>query len=115
MKKVIFFSIVSASLFQFCHSSKKIAIAKSAHSPITYLGNVRPLMQDNCTPCHFPPKGFKKALDTYPSASANIDEMIRRINLNSTDKGFMPFKHAKLNDSIIHVFEQWKKDGLPEK
>jgi hypothetical protein len=46
----------------------------------------------------------------------DIDEIIRRIELNPTDKGFMPFKKtAKLNDSTINVFKKWKADGMLEK
>ena len=41
--------------------------------------------------------------------------MIRRIELNPTDKGFMPFrKTEKLSDSTIAVFKQWKADGMLE-
>jgi hypothetical protein len=75
----------------------------------------KPLIVANCSPCHIPPKGFKKALDTYDAAKTNIDDMLTRINLNPGDRGFMPFKHPKLSDSTINVFAQWKKDGLLEK
>jgi hypothetical protein len=36
--------------------------------------------------------------------------------LNPGERGFMPFKKtAKLSDSTIAVFKQWKEDGLGEK
>ncbi len=81
---------------------------------LTYTTNVQPTIVANCSPCHIPPKGFKKAYDTYNAVRGDIDEIMRRINLNPGDKGFMPFKHAKLNDSIINIFSQWKTDGLRE-
>ena len=82
---------------------------------LTYLANVQPLMMTNCTPCHFPPRGNKKPYDTYTATMGDIDPILERIQKNPGDKGFMPFKHAKLSDSTINVFVQWKKDGLLEK
>ena len=82
---------------------------------VTYAGSIQTLLVNNCSPCHFPPRGNKKPLDTYAAASANIDDVIKRISLNPTDRGFMPFKHSKLPDSTIQAFVQWKKDGLLEK
>ena len=81
---------------------------------ITYMANVQPTIVANCSPCHIPPKGFKKAFNTYDSVRLNIDEMIARIQKRPDEKGFMPFKHQKLSDSTIMVFVNWKKDGLLE-
>ncbi len=117
MKKLsVLLCIIMVGFFQYCSSSKKSSSASAASkASITYVANVQPMITAHCSPCHIPPKGFKKALDTYDAAKANIDDMIRRINLEPDQKGFMPFKHAKLNDSSIHIFTQWKADGLMEK
>jgi hypothetical protein len=71
---------------------------------------------NNCVPCHIPAKGGrKKAFDSYASVKTDIDEMIKRIELNPTDKGFMPFKkNEKLSDSVVTVFKKWRDDGLLE-
>jgi hypothetical protein len=70
---------------------------------------------NNCSPCHIPAKGGnKKAYDNYGNVKNDIDDIIRRISLNPGDRGFMPFKHAKLSDSTIAVFVKWKADGLAE-
>lgn len=82
---------------------------------ITYNANIQPLMVANCSPCHMPPKGFKKAYNTYDAVKGDIDAIISRIEKNPGDKGFMPFKHPKLSDSTIQVYVQWKTDGLLEK
>ncbi len=113
MKKIILISLLSAgTIFQFCSTTKQaqVPVAK-----VTYAGNVQPLIQNNCSPCHIPPKGNKEALNTYESAKAHIDESITRIKRNPDEKGFMPFKHPKLSDSTINVFVKWKDDGLLEK
>ena len=43
---------------------------------ITYTANVQPIMVANCTPCHFPPKGFKKPYDTYEAVVADIEPIL---------------------------------------
>ncbi len=114
MKKWILLLCLCVITLQFCVSSKKTT-ATPGHVSLTYVSNIQPVIVSNCSPCHIPPKGFKKALDSYDAVKANIDDMIARINLNRGDKGFMPFKHAKLSDSLINVFVQWKADGGIEK
>ncbi len=114
MKKVcVLLLLITPFVLQFCSSSKNVAAKTPA--ALTYTANVKPLMEMNCTPCHFPPKGNKKAYDNYLAVKGDIDQIIDRVNRNPGDRGFMPFKHPKLSDSAINVFVQWKKDGLAEK
>ena len=114
MKKLCILLVLALPfVFQFCNSSKKSARAMAVPK-VTYIANVQPTILANCSPCHFPPKGFKKPLNSYDSARLNIDEMIARIQKQPNEKGFMPFKHQKLADSTIMVFINWKKDGLLE-
>jgi hypothetical protein len=54
-------------------------------------------------------------LNTYTAVSSSIDDIVTRIQLHPGEKGFMPFKRARLSDSTINVFKQWKADGLLEK
>lgn len=113
MKKLcVLLLLMAPFVLQFCSSSKNAA--KKQPGKLTYTANVQSLIAANCSPCHFPPKGNKKPLDTYFSVTANIDSIINRIQKNPGDKGFMPFKHPKLSDSTINVLVQWKKDGLIE-
>ena len=95
-----------------CPSSRK---ATASARKVTYTMDIQPLVAANCTPCHFPDKnGMKKPLNSYTAVKDNIDSMLYRIQLNPTDKGFMPFKHPKLSDSVITVFKQWRDNGAPE-
>lgn len=113
MKKIFVLLLVTAIiLLQFCTpKSAQVAIPK-----FTYEANVMPLIAKSCSPCHIPPKGFKKAYVAYDVVKADVDELIRRVQLNPTDRGFMPFKAAaKLPDSVINVLVKWKADGLLEK
>lgn len=113
MKKyLLVMGIVAAlAVFSNCSSTKKTTAVPIPKA--TYSNQVTTVIMNNCTPCHVPSKGGnKKAFDNYENAKTDIDEMIRRIELNPADKGFMPFKHAKLPDSTIAVFKKWKADGL---
>ncbi|HSU27560.1 MAG TPA: hypothetical protein VLJ68_04205 [Chitinophagaceae bacterium] len=124
MKKMILFLtlVVTVVAFTYCSHSKKATSSTNSTNTTTttvakvsYTNNIVPMIMNNCVPCHVPSKGGnKKAYDNYPNVKADIDEMIRRIELNPGDRGFMPFKHAKLSDSAINVFKQFKADGIVE-
>ena len=118
MKKLIVLSASALSVLVLvnCSSSKKAA-AKTVEVPkSTYQANLQTAIVGYCSPCHIPAKGGnKKPYDNYANVKADIDEIIRRIELNPGERGFMPFKkQAKLSDSTIAVFKQWKTDGLLE-
>lgn len=119
MKQFLFvaFSLSTVLVFSYCSSSKKTAVAKPALVPVlNYETNIQALVLANCSPCHIPAKGGNKlALDNYESVKNNIDAVISRIELNAGERGFMPMKRAKLSDSTIAVFKQWKTDGLAGK
>lgn len=107
--------IVLALIVSYCNPSKKIAAAEK--SKITYETGVSNIIATSCSPCHIPANGGnKKAFDNYVNVKSDIDEIIRRIELNPGERGFMPFKKsAKLSDSTINVFKKWRDDGLNEK
>ena len=109
--KVLTVIVLSVLAFQFCTGTKKAG----RNAKITYLNNVQYTLQANCAPCHFPPQGNKKPLNTYTTAKDEIDDIIVRINKQPGERGFMPLKHPKLADSTINVFVKWKADGLLEK
>ena len=114
MKKIYVFAGVAvlAMSLTYCSSSKKAAAAPKT----TYTANVSTVIAGNCAPCHIPSKGGnKKAYDNYANVKADIDDIIRRIELNPTDRGFMPFKKTeKLPADVIAVFKKFKEDGALE-
>ena len=122
MKKISIFLLLGTTVLVLvnCDPSKKAA-AKTETAPppkvaVTYATNLEPIIMANCSPCHIPAKGGnKRAYDNYANVKTDIDEIIRRIELNPTDRGFMPFKHPKLSDSTIMMFKQFKADGAMEK
>lgn len=118
MKKLFLLSGAALTVFILanCSSSRKAASKTTEAAKLTYSSNVQAVITTYCSPCHIPAKGGnKKPYDNYANVKTDIDEIIRRIELNPGEKGFMPFrKPAKLSDSTIAVFKQWKTDGLLE-
>jgi hypothetical protein len=112
---VLVLLIATAIIFSYCSSSKKAS--KNPPPKMVFENSLQTLIAGNCSPCHIPQKGGqKKAYDNYANVKADIDDIIRRIELSPTERGFMPFrKTEKLSDSTIAVFKQWKADGLLEK
>ena len=106
---------IIAIVFSNCNSAKKTAVTVVPKS--TYTTDVSAVLMSNCAPCHIPAKGGnKKPYDNFANTKADIDEIIRRIEMNPGERGFMPFKKtAKLSDSTIALFKKWRDDGLLEK
>jgi hypothetical protein len=111
MKKVLVPALFLSTLviFQFCSSSKKAQKTPK----LTYTNKVQSLIAGNCSPCHV---GNARSghLDSYDSAKAHINDIVRRIQLNPTDKGFMPSRRPKLPDSTVQFFIAWKDAGTPQ-
>ncbi len=116
MKKIILLFCLTASvvLLMNCHS-KKAQTTPVVMSKVTFQGNVKMLVQTKCAPCHVNEGGRLPDYLLYDVAKKDADDIIRRVHLNPGEKGFMPQRNPKLSDSAIHVFEQWKADGLTEK
>ncbi len=115
MKKAPFIIILAVAII-FAACSKKSNPGKSVVKATTYTTDIVPLLQAKCTPCHLPTKGgFKADFENYESAKKYGDDMLARVQLNPGEKGFMPFKHAKLSEEEIAVFKKWVNDGLKEK
>ena len=117
MKKMYLLCLLGGSVLALTNCDPAKKAAAKAPPKMTYETNLQTLIAGNCSPCHIPSKGGnKKPYDNYANVKTDIDEIIRRIELNPTDRGFMPFKkREKLSDSTIMVFKQWRTDGLLEK
>lgn len=113
MRKIVFLAFVATAvtLFTQCRSTR----SASQQQKLSYAAHIQPIMAEKCTPCHFPDKGGKvEALNNYAAVKGHIDDIIRRIQLNPGERGFMPLKKPKLSDSTINVFKQWKEEGMAE-
>ena len=107
-----------ASIFQYCKSSKETTktIKKVFENPVTYTNNIKPIMLQKCTPCHFPERGRKKMLNTFSSTKENIKDIMNRVQLPIGDKKFMPFKNKRpaLTKEEIQLLSDWIAQSMPE-
>lgn len=111
---ILLFTICCVLGLSFCTSTKKtVADPKMDTSGITYSTSIAPIMQANCTPCHFPGEGKVTFLDTYGSVSKNIDGILFRIQQPVGADGFMPAgSHESLSNNDIQKFKDWKAAGM---
>ena len=116
LKRIVFsfLFILAFSTLQFCKSSQK-ATTKKSEPIISYSQNIAPILERSCTPCHFPEQGKKKMLNTYDAVKENIDDILRRVQLDVSDKEYMPFKSKKpaLSKEEIDVLNGWVKQKMP--
>ncbi|MBK8520923.1 MAG: cytochrome c [Chitinophagaceae bacterium] len=98
--------------FAACSKKSNPAKVKS----ITYSGDILPLLQAKCSPCHMPSKGGNKAnFENYEGAKKYGAELLARVIKNPTDRGFMPKMNPKLSEDEIALIRKWNEQGLLEK
>lgn len=116
MKKIsLIFTIAAITLFAAC-SQKNSASKTPKVIPTTYTTDIVPLIQAKCSPCHLPSKGGRKAsFESYDAAKKYSADILARIQLNPTDRGFMPFKNEKLSADEIVLVKKWLDQGMLEK
>jgi hypothetical protein len=118
MKKFILLSSLcfSFALIIFSCSRKSaaaLASKKQAAHVAMYESSVKPLIATKCAPCHLPTEGGKKKpLDNYDSVKVIATDIVRRVELNPGEKGFMPFKKSKLSAEEIAVFKKWVEEEV---
>ena len=114
MRKILFsLMVICALCFLQSHNN---ATTYKEPTTVSYAKDIVPILQNSCTPCHFPPDGRKEPLDSYEAVKKNIVEVIERVKLPTDHRKFMPFKSKKpvLSDSLIVVLETWQKQNMPE-
>lgn len=118
MKKVFVIACLSAVILFAACAKKNTATTSTATATnaTSYTAAVLPLIQAKCSPCHTPSKGGNKAnFEDYESTKKHAADIVRRIQMEPGQRGFMPFKHAKLTDDEIAVFKNWVDGSTVEK
>jgi uncharacterized membrane protein len=118
-KPLIILAAVLLMVLQFCKPTQTTTADTKKDAPpavlVSYEKDIRPLMLERCTPCHFPEMGKKKMFDTYAATKTDVSEIIRRIKLKPEEVQFMPFKSKKpaLTEKEIQLFSDWLSQGMP--
>jgi uncharacterized membrane protein len=110
--------LVLSITLQFCSSSKKAAStdrATAAVPAVSYAKDIQPILQEKCTPCHFPETGRKLPLHTYEAVRDNAKDILRRVQLPQDHVSFMPFKNKKapLTEAEIKLMKDWVAGNMP--
>ena len=93
--------------------------ASAAVSPVTYHGQIEPIVMQDCAPCHRPGESGPFSLLTYEDVKKRAAQIVK-----VTGSRFMPpwlpepgygqFKEERrLTDAQIKLFAEWVKQGTP--
>lgn len=84
---------------------------------ITYVNDVKPIIDNNCISCHNNPpvNGAPMPLLTYEDVKNAIENRGLISRISSEDTGFlMPFGGPRLPQNLVEIVIQWETDGLLE-
>jgi hypothetical protein len=115
IKRIFYVLFISMAMtLSFCTTTRKAASSDTNEKGVvTYVTDIAPLMEQHCTPCHFPGGGKMKFLDTYKAVKDNIDNIIYKVGLSVGADGFMPFKSdVALSASQIEALKSWRDSGM---
>jgi len=110
--------LLIAFTFQFCKTKQTTVTLKKINKSevlVSYIKDIRPIMVQKCTPCHFPERGKKELLHTFGKTQEYVMAIIKRVQLPTTHKKFMPFKSKKtpLTKAEIKLFTDWLNQNTP--
>lgn len=115
MKKLLLCAAILAIITVACSKKVSSSSGTAAKPTVTYALNIQPLIESKCAPCHLPTKGGRKTpFDSFEATRTYIDPIINRVQLASTEKGFMPFKNEALSAEEIALLKKWKEEGLAQ-
>ncbi|WP_411767024.1 hypothetical protein [Winogradskyella sp. A3E31] len=85
---------------------------------ITYVDDVRPIIQTNCTSCHGDPptNAAPNSMVNYSQVVDAVENrgLINRISSQPGESGFMPLGGSRLPQNLIDLIEQWEDEGFIE-
>ena len=93
--------------------------ASAAADPVTYHGQIAPIILKDCAPCHRPGESGPFSLLTYEDVKKRAAQIVK-----VTSSRFMPpwlpepgygqfQEERRLSDAQIELFEAWVKQGTP--
>lgn len=102
-----------------CTSASEEDLVDATELPnlITYNGEVKSIVDNNCIVCHAnpPENGAPMPLITYENVKEAVENRGLIARISSQDLGFlMPFGGPRLPQNLIDTIIQWEADGLLE-
>lgn len=114
--KLAFLTLSLSILLINCNSSKKGTEGYTSKKKISYTKDIKPIVENSCIPCHIPPEGRKKPLESYIHVKENIVAILERVQLPQDNRKFMPPVNKKpaLTEAQIAVLLKWQQQNMPE-
>ncbi len=119
MKSRILYLAFSISIISSCSNVSEEDLIDSTPivEEITYLADVKPIIDSNCTFCHSSPpvNGAPMSLVSYQDNVQAIEDRDLIERIETQDLGFvMPLGGPRLPQNLIDIIKQWEIDGLLE-
>ena len=113
MKKLFIFLLPTIFLIFFeSRTYEEISDQTPLNATITYVNDVKPIIDANCVTCHAPGGSASyQILTNYNEVKMQIDEIINRIEKPIGDPLKMP-QGSALPKQQIEIIKKWKADGL---
>ncbi len=117
-KSLMFFSaIVALAITTSCSNESEDDLTDDGpgNGEVTYVGNIRAVINGNCLNCHGSPtaNGAPFSLTTFNDVSSRAGSIINAISKEAGETGAMP-PSGRLPQSTIDLFQQWIDDKTPE-
>lgn len=99
-----------------CSSTRKGNPGYVDIKKISYTSDIKPIIENSCTPCHIPPQGKKEPFENYEQVKEHIAAIIARVKLPQDDRKFMPPVNKKpaLTDAQVVVLIEWQQQNMPQ-
>ncbi|WP_157831422.1 c-type cytochrome [Confluentibacter flavum] len=83
---------------------------------VTYNGNIKSIMSNNCTSCHgsTPANGAPMSLTTYSQVKSAVETRGLITRINSTSNPMPPSPNSPLSNADKNLIQQWKDGGFLE-
>lgn len=118
MKKAFALTILLAGIWS-CSSDSTDTVEPTPVTPttaITYTGNVKAIIDNNCVGCHSTGgKAAFRPLTSYALVKAAVEnsKLLDRIQLQTGQTGVMP-QAGRMSQANIDLIVKWNTDGLKE-
>ena len=114
--KLVLYILFATGIIAGCtNESSSDLVANPGLNDITYLSNIKSIIDNNCTSCHAtaPINGAPMPLTTFNEVKDAVLNrgLIDRISRPQGESGLMP-TGARLPQTTIDIILQWQQEGL---
>ena len=114
--KLVIYILFATGIIAGCtNESSSDLVANPVLNDITYLSNIKSIIDNNCTSCHAtaPINGAPMPLTTFNEVKDAVLNrgLINRISRPQGESGLMP-TGARLPQTTIDIILQWQQEGL---